>query len=121
MRKHNNPAPETLNAHALRQIDAGTGGLTPAIFPSTTYVRDKDDYALLDPGHSYGRDENPGFVVAEQLLARLEGGEAGVLFSSGMSAAMAIIQSLSPGDRVVAPRRGRGRSDRGSRAGARMT
>ena len=104
MRKHDNPAPETLNAQALRQIDAGTGGLTPAIFPSTTYVRDKDDYALLDRAHSYGRDENPGFVVAEQVLARLEGGEAGLLFSSGMSAAMAIIQSLSPGDRVVAPR-----------------
>ena len=97
-------APETLNAQALCQIDAGTGGLTPAIFPSTTYVRDKDDYALLDPRHSYGRDENPGFVVAEQVLARLEGGKAGLLFSSGMSAAMAIIQSLKPGDRVVAPR-----------------
>ena len=104
MRNQRKLAPETLNAQALRQIDAGTGGLTPAIFPSTTYVRDKDDYALLDPRHSYGRDENPGFVVAEHVLARLEGGEAGLLFSSGMSAAMAIIQSLQPGDRVVAPR-----------------
>ena len=104
MRHHRKLTPETLNAQALRQIDAGTGGLTPAIFPSTTYVRDKDDYALLDPRHSYGRDENPGFVVAEKVLAELEGGEAGLLFSSGMSAAMAIIQSLKPGDRVVAPK-----------------
>ena len=103
MRNHSDFAPETLNAQALRQIDAATGGLTPAIFPSTTYVRD-ENYALLDPQHSYGRDENPGFVVAEQVLARLEGGEAALLFSSGMSAAMAIIQSLKPGDRVVAPR-----------------
>ncbi|MDE0037309.1 MAG: PLP-dependent transferase [Gammaproteobacteria bacterium] len=96
-------ASETLNAQALRQIDAQTGGLTPGIFPSTTYVRDSD-YELIDPGHSYGRDENPGFVVAEKVLAELEGGEAGLLFSSGMSAAMAIIQSLKPGDRIVAPR-----------------
>ena len=103
MRNQRKLAPETLNAQALRQIDAGTGGLTPAIFPSTTYVRD-ENYALIDPQHSYGRDENPGFVVAEQVLARLEGGEAALLFSSGMSAAMAIIQSLKPGDRVVAPR-----------------
>ena len=96
-------APETLNAQALRQIDAQTGGLTPGIFPSTTYVRD-GDYELIDPRHSYGRDENPGFVVAENVLAELEGGAAGLLFSSGMSAAMAIIQSLKPGDRIVAPR-----------------
>ena len=103
MRNQRKLAPETLNAQALRQIDAGTGGITPAIFPSTTYVRD-ENYALIDPQHSYGRDENPGFVVAEQVLARLEGGEAALLFSSGMSAAMAIVQSLKPGDRVVAPR-----------------
>lgn len=96
-------APETLNAQALRQIDTQTGGLTPGIFPSTTYVRDRD-YELIDPRHSYGRDENPGFVVAERVLAELEGGAAGLLFSSGMSAAMAIIQSLKPGDRIVAPR-----------------
>ena len=96
-------APETLNAQALRQIDAQTGGLTPGIFPSTTYVRD-GDYELIDPRHSYGRDENPGFVVAEKVLTELEGGAAGLLFSSGMSAAMAIIQSLKPGDRIVAPR-----------------
>ena len=103
MRNHSDFAPETLNAQALRQIDAATGGLTPAIFPSTAYVRD-ENYALIDPQHSYGRDENPGFVVAEQVLARLEGGEAALLFSSGMSAAMAIIQSLKPGDKIVAPK-----------------
>ena len=96
-------APETLNAQALRQIDVHTGGLTPGIFPSTTYVRDSD-YDLIDSGHSYGRDENPGFVVAERVLAELEGGAACLLFSSGMSAAIAIIQSLKHGDRIVAPR-----------------
>ena len=96
-------APETRNAQALRQIESNTGGLTPGIFPSTTYVRDRD-YELIDPGHSYGRDENPGYVVAEKVLAELEGGAAGRLFSSGMSAAMAIVQTLSPGDRIVAPK-----------------
>ncbi len=96
-------APETVNAQALRQIDSMTGGLTPAIFPSTTYVRDKN-YQLIDSRHSYGRDENPGFAVAEQVLAELEGGVSALLFSSGMAAAMAIVQSLEPGDRVVAPK-----------------
>ena len=94
-------APETISAQALRQIDSMTGGLSPAIYPSTTYVRD-ENYQLIDARHSYGRDENPGFAVAEKVLAELEGGSAALLFSSGMAAAMAVVQSLQPGDRIVA-------------------
>ena len=71
-------APETLNAQALRQIDAQTGGLTPGIFSSTTYVRDRD-YERINPGHGYGRDENPGFVVAEKVLAASLGGVEGLI------------------------------------------
>ena len=96
-------APETKNAQALRQIDSMAGGLSPGIHPSTTYVRD-ENYELIDARHSYGRDENPGFAVAEKVLAELEGGSAALLFSSGMSAAMAVVQSLQPGDRIVAPK-----------------
>ena len=98
-----NLAPETRNAQALRQIDESTGGLSPGIFPSTTYVRD-ENHELIDPKFSYGRDENPGFGIAENILADLEGGAAALLFSSGSSAAMAIVQSLQPGDRIVAPK-----------------
>jgi len=96
-------APETKNAQALRQIDSMTGGLSPGIHPSTTYVRD-ENYQLIDARHSYGRDENPGFAVAEKVLADLEGGSAALLFSSGSAAAMAVVQSLQPGDRIVAPK-----------------
>jgi len=96
-------APETRNAQALRQIDSMAGGLSPGIHPSTTYVRD-ENYQLTDARHSYGRDENPGFAVAENVLAALEGGSAALLFSSGTSAAMAVVQSLQPGDRIVAPK-----------------
>lgn len=94
--------PETISAQALHQIDSMTGGLSPAIHPSSTFVRD-ENYQLIDARHSYGRDENPGFAVAEKVLAELEGGSAALLFSSGMAAAMAIVQSLQPGDRIVAP------------------
>jgi cystathionine gamma-synthase len=96
-------APETISAQALRQIDSMTGGLSPGIYPSTTYVRD-ENYRLIDARHSYGRDENPGFAVAEKVLTELEGGSAALLFSSGMAAAMAVVQSLQPGDRIVAPK-----------------
>ena len=96
-------SPETRSAQALHQIDEMTGGLTPAIHPSSTFLRD-ENYQLINPRHSYGRDENPGYIVAEKVLADLEGAPAALLFSSGMAAAMAVVQSLRPGDKIVVPR-----------------
>ena len=98
-----NLSPETKNAQALHQFDVHTGGLMPPIQPSSTYVRD-ENYELIDARHSYGRDENPGYLVAERVIAELEGAPAALLFSSGTSAAMSVVQSLKPGDRMVAPR-----------------
>ncbi len=68
MSKEKDISPETIIAQALRQIDAMTGGLMPAIHPSSTYVRD-ENYQLINARHSYGRDENPGCAVAEKVLA----------------------------------------------------
>lgn len=103
MRKKSDLAPETISAQALRQIDSATGGVTPAIHLSSTYLRD-ENYELLVPGNSYGRDENPTYNVAETVLCELEGAAAALLFSSGMAAAMAVVQSLKPGDHIVAPK-----------------
>ena len=103
MRTENELSPETISAQALHQIDSATGGLTPAMHLSSTFVRD-ENYQLLVPGHSYGRDENPSFIVAETVLRELEGAAAALLFSSGMAAAMAVLQSLKPGDHIVAPK-----------------
>ncbi len=103
MGKKNELAPETISAQALHQIDSATGGVNPAIHLSSTFVRD-ENYQLLVPGHSYGRDENPTYVAAETVLRELEGAAAARLFSSGMAAAMAVVQSLKPGDHIVAPK-----------------
>ena len=96
-------APETKAAHALSQVDPATGAITPSIHLSTTYGRD-EDYQLIVPEQGYTRDENPGFLIPERLLAELEGGTSALLFSSGMAAAMAVVQSLQPGDHIVAPK-----------------
>ena len=102
MGKPNRPGIETRIAQGLHYVDPVTGGVVPAIQPSTTFARD-ENYALLAPGHSYGRDENPCYAAAEGMLAELEQGEEALLFSSGMAAAMAVVQSLQPGEHVVAP------------------
>jgi len=96
-------APETKAAHALSQVDPATGAIIPSIHLSTTYGRD-EDYQLIVPEQGYTRDENPGFLIPERLLAELEGGTSALLFSSGMAAAMAVVQSLQPGDHIVAPK-----------------
>jgi cystathionine gamma-synthase len=103
MAKAKNLSPETLNAQALHHVDAGTGAVSPAIHPSSTFVRD-ENYQLVNARHSYGRAENPGYDVTERVLAELEGGPAALLFSSGTAAAMAVVQSLKPGDHIVAPK-----------------
>jgi cystathionine gamma-synthase len=96
-------SPETSTAQGLHFVDRLTGAIAPPISPSTTFARD-DHYRLVSASHSYARDENPGFELVEQMLTRLEGGAAALLFSSGMAAAMSVIQTLQPGDHIVAPK-----------------
>lgn len=93
---------ETRIAQGLHYLDPTTGGVVPAIQPSTTFARDAD-YKLLAADHSYARDQNPCYGSAEAMLCELEGGADALLFSSGMAAAMAVAQTLRPGDRIVAP------------------
>jgi len=93
---------ETTIAQGMHFIDPVTGAVIPPLQPSTTFARD-ENYQLLAPQHSYSRDNNPSFDTAERMLRRLEGGEDALLFSSGMAAAMAVVQALKPGDHIVAP------------------
>src|SRR5215470_13768814 len=96
--------PETTAAQALHTIDEATGSVVPPIYLATTYARDAS-YATRGP--SYARDDNPTPVVAERVIAALEGGAAALAFSSGMAAATAAIRAAcKPGDHVVSPRIG---------------
>lgn len=102
MAKRRDTSPETDIAQGMHASDPASGGIVPALQPSTTFARDAE-YRLASAGHSYARDENPSFGPAEQMLARLEGAHQALLFSSGMAAAMAVVQALHPGAKIVAP------------------
>lgn len=93
--------PATYLAQALGHVEPSSRGLAPGIYPATTFERDPD--LSLPGGAEYGRDENPSFRLAEDMLARLEGGAEALLFASGMAAAVALFQSLKGGDGVIAP------------------
>ncbi len=96
--------PETLAAQALHTIDRETGAIVPPIHLATTFARDAD-YAPIGP--IYARDESPTPIHAERVIAALEGGDAAMVFASGMAAITAAFRAaLRPGDHVIAPRVG---------------
>jgi cystathionine gamma-synthase len=94
--------PATIAAQGLGWVDETTRAVSPPLHLSTTYLRDEDNQYLS--GRNYARADNPAFDQPEAVLAALEGGEAALLFASGMAAATSVFQALSPGDHVVAPK-----------------
>jgi cystathionine gamma-synthase len=97
----NSLSPETLCAQAMGWIEPTTKAIVQPIHMATTYLRDEDNE--YRSGRSYVREDNPTWDQAEELLTRLEGGAATLLFSAGMAAATASFLALRPGDHVVVP------------------
>src|SRR5438067_12495759 len=93
--------PATLAAQGLGWIDQTTGAVVLPIHTATTFLRDPDNQYRR--GRSYGRADNPSYDQPQALLTALEGGAATLLFSSGMAAAAAVLQSLPRDSHVLAP------------------
>ncbi|GHT93603.1 cystathionine gamma-synthase [Betaproteobacteria bacterium] len=102
---------QTLAVHG--DLDRDSDGLddtalAPAIYPASTYsARTSAEFAEManTPRHSryYARYGNPTQERCERLLARLEGVESALLFSSGMGAiSTTLLALLDSGDHVVA-------------------
>jgi len=96
------PSLVTLVSQALHSLEEETGAVVPSIQPAATYARDKN-YAIRQP-YWYRRDGSQTTAQAEQIIATLEGAKASLLFASGMSACTAVIEQLSTGAHVVAPK-----------------
>ena len=91
---------DTILARTGTEPDPETGALAPPIHTATTYVRNADG----QPGEFvYSRLGNPTRQRLEHALSESEAGTGAVAFSSGMTAAMTLCQSLSPGDHVLLP------------------
>jgi O-succinylhomoserine sulfhydrylase len=78
-----------------------------AIFPTSSFVFNSAaeaaaKFAGEQPGNIYGRMTNPTIAYFQERLAALEGGEACVATSSGMSAILAVVLGLlKSGDHIV--------------------
>ena len=95
--------PATLLAQLGHYADPATGGLVPPVQPSTTFGRD-EAYALINPAHTYGRDDIPGYRQVEAVLCALESGAEALVLPSGMAAIAALFRTLERGEAVAVQR-----------------
>src|SRR5437870_4801877 len=86
--------PSTVVVSGGRPSAVPDGPLNPPVVLSSTY------HAGGTVG--YGRDGNPTWTGLEEVVGRLEGGDA-VAFASGMAATAAVLETLPVGARVVLP------------------
>ena len=102
---------DTQALHAGYTPDLATGARAVPIWQTTSYVfRDTAHaarlFALEEFGNIYTRIMNPTTDVLEQRVAALEGGAAGLAFSSGMAAISATILTLArEGDEILSTTR----------------
>jgi cystathionine gamma-synthase len=101
------PSIDTLAVRGGEPRKHAYDAVTTPIVCTTTYAFD-DTRALLDhiegkhEHREYGRYGNPTVDVAESKLAALEGGDAALLFPSGMNAVTTLLLAmLKPGDHIV--------------------
>ncbi len=92
--------PDSLAIQATRFPDANAGAVIAPLYLSTTFERHPDGQLVGEYG--YTRADNPNRRTLETALAALEGGAVGLAFASGQAATTALLQTLRPGDHVLA-------------------
>ncbi len=84
------------------------GSLITPIYNTSTYIFDSTAqgaarFALEEPGYIYPRIGSPTCNDLEDILARLEGGEAGLVTATGMGAITATIWTMiNGGEEIIA-------------------
>lgn len=102
------PRLDTIALHAGHDVDSDTHSRAVPIYQTSSYVfKDTDHaanlFALKEFGNIYTRLMNPTTDVLEKRVAALEGGVAGLAFSSGMAAITAAVLNIcQSGQHLVA-------------------
>jgi cystathionine gamma-synthase len=92
--------PATVAAHAAGATDPQSGGVVPALQPSTTFLRDAD-YVPLRADNIYSRADSDNLRQAEEVLRQLEGATDTLLFPSGMAAIAAVFRTIPNGGTAI--------------------
>ncbi len=100
----------TIAVHAGEDPKFPIGAVAQPIYQTSTFVFESSAkvkrFQEGDPSlYLYTRYGNPTITAAEEKIAQLEGGEAGLVFTSGMAAiSTAILTLCSAGDKIIATR-----------------
>ena len=89
---------ESQIVHAGVCTDSVTGAISTPIYQTATF---RHPALGQSTGFDYSRTQNPTRKVVEEALAKLEGGETGLAFASGMAAISAILMLFKPGDHLI--------------------
>jgi cystathionine beta-lyase/cystathionine gamma-synthase len=85
--------------HVGQEPDPSYGAVNVPIYASSTYVQEEIG---KNKGYEYARVSNPTRTALETNLASLEGGPSAHVFSSGMAATTALVQSMmKAGDHLI--------------------
>ncbi len=90
---------ETLLIRAGADVDPATAAIAPPIHLSTTFEHGPAGESPL--GFMYIRAGNPTQARLEEALAAVEGGEAALVFASGMAAGAAYLENLPQNSHVI--------------------
>jgi len=84
--------------HIGQEPDPATGAIVAPIYQTSTYVQEE---LGKNKGYDYARTAHPNRRALERTMAKLEGGSAAYVFTSGMAAIDSVFRLLRPGDHAI--------------------
>jgi cystathionine beta-lyase/cystathionine gamma-synthase len=84
--------------HVGQEPDPSTGAIVAPIYQTSTYVQEE---LGKNKGFDYARTSHPNRRALERTVAKLEGGSAAYVFTSGMAAIDSVFRLLRPGDHAI--------------------
>ena len=84
--------------HVGQEPEPATGAIVAPIFQTSTYVQPE---LGKNKGYDYARTSHPNRRALERTVAKLEGGSAAFVFTSGMAGIDCVFRLLRPGDHAI--------------------
>ncbi|MFV1882871.1 MAG: trans-sulfuration enzyme family protein [Balneola sp.] len=92
---------ETIAIHSGMEHNSGSRSISPPLEVSTNFEHDERGFQEGD--YIYTRDSNPNRDQLENVLTKLEKGEACAAFSSGIAAMNAVFMNVEKGAHILIP------------------